>query len=101
MGIPFLSPCVTRKIEDFSSGLCLVYHITIKSSPENTMNKNTLEHAKKRRIVANCVYRFKKTKYVKKIYKDRKTIFVDKLFSQAIIGLFARQKQLCFGRTEE
>lgn len=28
-------------------------------------------------------------------------IFVDKLFSQAIIGLFARQKQLCFGRTEE
>lgn len=66
MGIPFLSPCVTRKIEDFPSGLCLVYHITIKSSPKNTMNKNTLEHAKKRRIVANYVYRFKKTKYIKK-----------------------------------
>ena len=42
-----------------------------------------------------------KNEICKKIYKDRKTIFVDKLFSQAIIDLFARQKQLCFGRTEE
>lgn len=66
MGIPFLLPCVTRKIEDFPSGLCLVYHITIKSSLKNAMNKNTLEHAKKCGIVANYVYRFKKPKYIKK-----------------------------------
>lgn len=66
MGIPFLSPCVTQKIEDFPSGLCLVYHITIKSSLKNTMNKNTIEHAKKRRIVANYVYRFKKNEIYKK-----------------------------------